>query len=74
MPHLHLTHLITRILSSAAWTFVGVLIFYGGCWMYDYLDPIDYKAEIEKGNVAAGVKMAAVTLALAGIVVAAILS
>ena len=74
MPHLHLTHVLVRMLASAAWTFIGVLIFYGGCWMYDYLDPIDYKVEIEKGNIAAGVKMGAVTIALAAIVVAAILS
>ena len=63
---------VGRIAASVGWTFVSVLIFYGGARLYDLLDPIDYRAEIEKGNLAAGIKMGAVVLALAAIVIMAV--
>ena len=62
-----------RVASTAAWTLIGVLIFYLGARIYDRLDPIDYEAEIKSGNVAAALRVSAVTLGLAAIVVAAIL-
>ncbi len=64
--------ILGRVAASVGWTVVSVLIFYGGARLYDLLDPIDYRAEIERGNVAAGIKMAAVTLALAAIVIMAV--
>jgi uncharacterized membrane protein YjfL (UPF0719 family) len=64
--------LLGRLAASLGWTLVGVLLFYGGQRLYDLLDPIDYRDEIRKGNVAAGIQMAAVTIALAAIVIMAV--
>lgn len=63
-----------RVLATIGWTVVGILIFYFGTRLYDRLDPIDYMGEIRKGNVAAAIKLGAVTLGLAAIVVAAIVT
>lgn len=54
------------------WSLVGVLAFYLGSWLFDKLDPIDYRMQIEKGNIAAAIKLAAVLLGLAAIVITAI--
>jgi uncharacterized membrane protein YjfL (UPF0719 family) len=54
------------------WSLVGVVAFYGGSWLFDKLDPIDYRVEIEKGNMAAALKLSAVLLGLAAIIIAAI--
>ncbi|MBC7543770.1 MAG: DUF350 domain-containing protein [Candidatus Sericytochromatia bacterium] len=67
-------HLLMRIAASIGWTLLGVLIFIGGINLFDRLDPIDYRKEIEKGNVAAAIKLAAVILGLAALVVTAILT
>lgn len=63
-----------RVLATIGWTLVGVLVFYAGARIYDMLDPIDYLTEIKRGNIAAAIKLAAVTLGLAAIVVAAIVT
>lgn len=65
-------NLLGRLAASIGWTLVGVLVFYGGARLYDFLDPIDYREEIKKGNVAAGIAMGAVTISLAAIVIMAI--
>jgi uncharacterized membrane protein YjfL (UPF0719 family) len=54
------------------WSIIGVIAFTIGAWLFDRLDPIDYKVEIEKGNIAAAIKFSAVLLGLAGIIVTAI--
>jgi uncharacterized membrane protein YjfL (UPF0719 family) len=54
------------------WSIIGVVAFAIGSWLFDKLDPIDYKMEIEKGNIAAAIKFSAVLLGLAGIIVTAI--
>jgi uncharacterized membrane protein YjfL (UPF0719 family) len=54
------------------WTLIGVLAFYCGSWLFDKLDPIDYRTQIEKGNMAAALKLSAVLLGLAGIIITAI--
>ena len=64
--------LLTQVGASIGWTIIGVIIFIGGARLYDILDPIDYREEIKKGNVGAGIQMAAVTIALAAIVIMAI--
>jgi uncharacterized membrane protein YjfL (UPF0719 family) len=66
--------IIGRVGATIGWTFVGVLIFYVGVRLYDMLDPIDYMAAIKEGNVAAALKLSAVTIGLAAIVVAAIVT
>ena len=64
--------LVGRVAASVGWTLVSVLIFYGGARLYDLLDPIDYREEIKRGNVAAAIQLAAVTIALAAIVIMAV--
>ena len=54
------------------WSIIGVVAFALGSYLFDKLDPIDYKAQIEKGNIAAAIKFSAVLLGLAGIIVTAI--
>jgi uncharacterized membrane protein YjfL (UPF0719 family) len=63
-----------KVGASFGWTFVGVIIFIVGVRLYDMLDPIDYQAEIQKGNIAAAIKLAAVILGLAAITIAAIVT
>jgi len=60
---------IERVLATIGWTIVGVVLLYGGVQLYDYLDPIDYRSEIRKGNLAAGIKLAAIALGLTAIIV-----
>ncbi len=67
-----LIDLAGRVLATFGWTIVGVLVFYVGARVYDALDPIDYKTEIQRGNMAAAIKLASVTIGLAAIVVVAI--
>jgi uncharacterized membrane protein YjfL (UPF0719 family) len=64
----------TQLLLTIGWTVIGVLLIYGGTWLFDRLTPLDYRSEIRKGNVAAGVVMAAVILGVAAVVVAVLLS
>ncbi|MBI4472277.1 MAG: DUF350 domain-containing protein [Acidobacteria bacterium] len=54
------------------WSVFGVLALFAGTWLYDKLDPIDYRAEIAKGNMAAAIKFSAMLLGLAAIIVTAI--
>ena len=54
------------------WTIVGVVSFYVGSWLFDWLDPIDYRVQIEKGNIAAAIKLSAVLLGIAAIIITAI--
>ncbi len=54
------------------WTLIGVLAFFAGSWLFDKLDPLDYKMQIEKGNMAAAIKLSAVLLGLAGIIITTI--
>ena len=65
---------LIRVLETAGWTLLGVVLFYLGLRLYDWLDPIDHRAEIRKGNLASGVLQAAIVLALAAIIIAVILS
>ena len=66
--------LLFRVLETVGWTLLGVVLFYAGLRLYDWLDPIDHRAEIRKGNVAAGLLQAAIVMALAAIIIAVILS
>jgi uncharacterized membrane protein YjfL (UPF0719 family) len=54
------------------WSVIGILIFSFGSWLIDKLDPIDYRKQIESGNVAAAIKFSAMLLGLAGIIIMAI--
>lgn len=67
-----LSHYAVETLTVLWWSLVGVLAFYGGSWLFDKLDPIDYRLQIEKGNMAAAIKLSAMLLGLAAIIIAAI--
>lgn len=60
---------LLQLLLTVGWTVVGVILIYTGLLLFDKLSPIDYRAEIRKGNVAAGVVLGAVILAIAAVVV-----
>lgn len=66
--------IIQNIFATVGWTFLAVLLFYGGVRLFDLLDPIDYQTEIRRGNIAAGMLMAAVIVALAAIIIAVIIT
>ncbi|NEQ98169.1 MAG: DUF350 domain-containing protein [Cyanothece sp. SIO2G6] len=66
--------LVREVAITVGWAFVGVILFYVGIRLFDLLDPIDYQAEINKGNIAAGIILAAVVLGLATIIVTVILA
>ena len=67
-----LSHYLPETFNVLWWTIVGVVSFYFGSWLFDWLDPIDYKMQIEKGNIAAAIKLSAVLLGIAAIIITAI--
>ena len=67
-----LSHYPAETLNVLWWTLVGVFSFYVGSWLFDKLDPIDYKMQIENGNMAAALKLSAVLLGIAAIIITAI--
>ena len=58
-----------QLLQTVGWTLVALLLIYGGTQLFDRLDPIDYRAEIRRGNVAAGLVLASVILGVSAVVV-----
>lgn len=66
--------LLQTIAATIGWTFFGILLLYAGVRLYDLLDPIDYREEIRKGNIAAGIIVAAIITALAAIVITVLLT
>lgn len=67
-----LSHYSLETFNVLWWSIIGVFAFAAGAWLFDKLDPIDYKVQIEKGNIAAAIKFSAVLLGLAGIIVSVI--
>ncbi|MFN9693829.1 MAG: DUF350 domain-containing protein [Synechococcaceae cyanobacterium] len=63
-----------QLLQTLGWTLVGLLLIYGGTLVFDRLDPIDYRAEIRRGNVAAGLVLASVILGVSAVVVVVLAS
>jgi uncharacterized membrane protein YjfL (UPF0719 family) len=66
------SHYAAETLNVVWWTIVGVVSFYLGSWLFDLLDPIDYRVQIEKGNIAAAIKLSAVLIGIAAIIITAI--
>mgnify|MGYP002777798516 CR=1 FL=1 len=54
------------------WTIFATVLFYAGIRLFDRIDPINYRAEIQNGNIAASIQLAALTLALAAIIITVI--
>ncbi|MFM2158616.1 MAG: hypothetical protein RLZZ124_1090 [Cyanobacteriota bacterium] len=69
-----MTPVPVQLLMSVGWTAVGVVLILGGTLLFDALTPIDYRAEIRKGNVAAGLVLAAVVLAVGAVVVSVLVT
>ena len=65
---------LNRIGSTLGWSVVGVIVLYAATRLFDFIDPVDYRAEIAEGNIAAAIKMAAFILGLAGIITAVIVT
>ena len=69
-----MSQLVTQVMLTIGWSFISVLLILGGTWLFDRLTPIDYRAEIRKGNVAAGLVVASVVLSITAIVVTIVLT
>lgn len=65
---------LQKIVETISWSIFGILLLYLSLRFYDFLDPINYREEIRKGNLAAGALAAAVTLSIAFIIAGVILS
>lgn len=66
--------ILQDVVATLGWTVLAVILFYGGVRLFDWFDPIDYQAEIRRGNIAAGVLLSAVIVALAAIVITVIVT
>lgn len=63
---------LSSILSSVVWALVGVLLLIVAVRIFDFIDPVPYREEVRRGNVAAGVVMGALLIGMAIIIFAAI--
>lgn len=66
--------LLVKIGETIGWTTLGVCLLYFGITLYDKLDPIDYSAEIRKGNLAAGIKVSALIFGLTAIIITVLIT
>ncbi|MEM9135938.1 MAG: DUF350 domain-containing protein [Cyanobacteria bacterium P01_F01_bin.42] len=66
--------LLLKIGETIGWTTLGVCLLYFGVRLYDRLDPIDYSAEIRRGNLAAGMKMSALVFGLTAIIISVLIT
>lgn len=62
------------VLNTLFWGFLGIILLYLGVRLFDKLDPIDYRSQVERGNLAAGVIVASIILSLAAIIVSVIIT
>jgi uncharacterized membrane protein YjfL (UPF0719 family) len=59
------------LVLSIAWTFVSFILLFVAAWAFDRFHPIEFRRSISEGNVAAGIVLASIILAL-GIIIAAL--
>ena len=69
-----MSQLVTQVMLTIGWSFISVLLILGATWLFDRLTPIDYRGEIRKGNVAAGLVVSAVILSITAVVVTVVLT
>lgn len=62
------------VLTTISWGMLGIILLYFGVRLFDKLDPIDYRSQVERGNLAAGVIVASIILSLAAIIVSVIIT
>lgn len=65
--------LLSQVGSVIFWALVGVIILLAADHIIDRVDPLDFDAEIKKGNIAAAIVMSALILGVAIIIFAAML-
>jgi uncharacterized membrane protein YjfL (UPF0719 family) len=65
---------LQKFAETLAWSIAGVLILFVSLWIFDRLDPTDFRKEIQDGNIAAGIILAAMITAIAAIIVAILLT
>jgi uncharacterized membrane protein YjfL (UPF0719 family) len=65
---------VAKVGATIGWAVLGVVLLYGAVWLYDFIDPIDYQAEIKNGNMAAGLTQMAVIFAIAAIIISVIIT
>ncbi len=63
---------VSSIFSSIVWALVGVFLLILAVRIFDALDPIPYREEVRRGNVAAGIVLGALIIGMSIIVFAAI--
>ena len=60
---------VLQAVNMIGWAAFSVVLIFAGTALFDGLTPIDYRAEIRKGNIASGFVVAAVILAISAVVV-----
>jgi len=65
---------VERVLATIGWSLLGVILLYLCVRLFDRLDPIDYRNEVLKGNVAAGIIVSALIAAMAAIIISVIVT
>ncbi len=63
---------LLSVASSIVWAAIGVAILIAATWVFDKVHPINFQQEIQRGNVAAGLFLSSVVIAIALIVFAAV--
>lgn len=61
-----------QVISTILWALLGLVLMFLGYKIFDWINPIDLDKEIEKGNVAAGVVVAGIFIAIAWIIAAVV--
>ena len=63
-----------QLALTIGWSIGAIFLILIGVWLFNRLTPLDYRAEIRNGNLAAGFIVAAVTLSITTIVVSVVIS
>lgn len=65
---------LNSVAATVVWVLIGVVLLFGAVKLIDRFDPLDFAAEIRRGNVAAAILLAAYLLGLAYIIATVIRS
>lgn len=66
-------HFLSNIGAVVFWALLGMFLLLIADHIIDRIDPIDFDAEIKKGNIAAAIVMAALIIGVAIVIYAAML-
>lgn len=62
----------SSVLSSVVWALIGVLLLLAAVRIFDLMDPVPYRELVKEGNVAAGIVLGGLLIAMSVIIFAAI--